>query len=306
MNKKQLQKLAAQRDKLISDLYVSLNASFDTAQNKFMSLFFSDFIDKLQRDENGVILNNVFNRNLMLGVDAMFTAFYKLASPIIVAAVAGGVSKVIDFNEKYYSPLAKEAQLLPIKKRVMSNVTEWLGIDGDKKTAKVNGYLDTIIKNSDFKTKIKDMSLKAVYGQQGWFDTRNNFQQWLQPLPSKGTNDDVGRMKQYYRNYTFDLYSQIDRGTALTYANDLGFEFAVYEGGLIKTSRKFCKEHNGKVFHKTEIQEFKLEEAIPPNYNPFVDLGGYGCRHHLNWIPTSLAFIMRSDAEEYLKKLQVA
>lgn len=306
MNKKQLEKLAKERDKLILALHGSLDSAFDAVQKSFMRLFFSDFVDKLQRDENGVILNNVFNRNLMLSVDMMFTRFYRLSSPIIVAAVAGGVSKVIDFNDKYYSTLSKQAELLPIKKRVMKNVTDWLGIDADKKTAKVNGYLDTIIENSDFKTKIKTMSLKAVYGQQGWFDTRDSFSKWLQPLPSKGNSDDVGKMKQYYRNYTYDLYSQIDRGTALTYANDLGFEFAVYEGGIIKTSRKFCKEHNGKVYHKTEIQEFKLEEAIPPSYNPFVDLGGFGCRHHLNWIPNSLAFVLRSDAEEYLKKIKAA
>lgn len=307
MDRKRLNKLAKERDRLIEDLNLKLDKTFTAAQNLFMRLFFDSFVDKLQRDENGIVLNNAFNRNLMLSVDALFTTFYKQASPVIVAAISGGVSKIIDFNNKYYSPLTDSAKLLPIKDKVMKNVKEWLGVEGDDKTAKRNGYIDTIIQNSDLKTKIKNMSMKAVYGQQGWFELRNEFKDWLEPLPiPNGTGTQMGKLKQYYRNYTYDLYSQIDRGTALTYATDLKFEFAVYEGGLIKTSRKFCKEHNGKVYHKTEIEEFKLEEAIPPNYNPFVDLGGYGCRHHLNWIPNSLAFVMRSDAEEYLKSLKAA
>lgn len=303
MNRKQLNRLARERDKLIDDLNNSLTSTFSKAQNIFTSLFFDSFVDKLQRDENGMILNNAFNRNLMLTVDAIFARFYRQASPIIVAALMGGVSKVIDFNDKYYSTLTKDAKLLPIKEKVMNNVKEWLGLEGEGKYAKVNGYIDTIIQNTDLKTQIKNMSMKSVYGQQGWFAMRDEFKDWIGPVDVPATSD-IGKFKKYYRNYTYDLYSQIDRGTALTYATDLKFEFAVYEGGLIKTSRKFCKEHNGKVYHRSEIEVFKLEEAIPPNYNPFVDLGGYGCRHHLNWIPNALAFIMRSDAEEYLKKIQ--
>jgi len=305
MNRKHINKLARERDRLIEDLNAQMLTSFAKSQSMFTKLFFDGFIDKLQRDDNGIVLNNAFNRNLMLTVDNIFAAFYKQASPIIVTALVGGVSKVIDFNDRYFSTLTKDAKLLPIKEKVMKNVKEWLGIEGDK-TAKRNGYIDTIIQTPDLKVKIKNMAMKSVYGQQGWFSMRDEFAEWLNPIPTRGNSDEYGKLKQYYRNYTYDLYSQIDRGTALTFADELKFEFAVYEGGLIETSRKFCKEHNGKVYHKTEIQEFKLEEAIPPNYNPFVDLGGYGCRHHLNWIPNTLAFFMRSDAEEYLKSLKAA
>jgi len=106
-----------------------------------------------------------------------------------------------------------------------------------------------------------------------------------------------GRMSQYYRNFVYDTYSQVDRATGEVYAEKLGLQFAVYEGGIIKTTRKFCRERNGKVFHRTEIEKFDPKVAKPPNYNPFTDLGGYGCRHHLNWIPEALAYIMRPDAK---------
>ena len=74
----------------------------------------------------------------------------------------------------------------------------------------------------------------------------------------------------------------------------------MFEGGLIETSRPFCKDHNGNVNHKSEIAEFNPEKGKQPDYNPFTDLGGYACRHHLNWIPTALALAMRPEARKFI------
>jgi hypothetical protein len=41
--------------------------------------------------------------------------------------------------------------------------------------------------------------------------------------------------------------------------------------------------------------KFNPTTAKPPNYNPIRDLGGYACRHHLNWIPYELAVMLRPD-----------
>lgn len=304
MNRKEVNRLAKERDKLISNLNFNLDEVVQKAQGTFMRMFIESFIDKLQRDESGTILNNLYNRNLLLSVDRIFKQFYGKSGEILGAAIAGGVSKVIDFNNRYYSNLTGNAKLLPIKNKVLENLKGWLGLD---KSGKVNpnGYLDTIIGNTEFKNYIKNVSMKAVYGQQGWFDTKNNFAEFMGANASREELQEkdkvAGKFAQYFRNYTYDMYSQIDRATAITYADDLGFEFAIYEGGLIKTSREFCKDHNGKVYHKSEIADFKPEKAIPPNYNPFTDLGGYGCRHHLNWIPTALAIALRPDAKDFVK-----
>ena len=41
--------------------------------------------------------------------------------------------------------------------------------------------------------------------------------------------------------------------------------------------------------------EFDPKVAKQPNYNPFTDLGGYGCRHQLRWISLALAKRMRPE-----------
>jgi hypothetical protein len=110
----------------------------------------------------------------------------------------------------------------------------------------------------------------------------------------------MGALEKHHRNFAFDLYSQIDRATSDVIRNDLGFVFAIYEGGLIETSRIFCEEHDGNIYHISEIKDFNPTEAKPPNYNPITDLGGYGCRHHLNWISTAMAKAMGKDVEKYV------
>ena len=295
MTEKDLNKLVKQRDDLIAYVNRNLETKIKDGQRAMLDIFSRGFADLLQTDENGKILNNSFNRNLITSVDKLFSDFGKKNNVEVLASMVAGVNSILDFNNDYYSFGAKPAELLPLKKKVIEQTRGWLGIDGGTTTE--NGYLSTLIKSEIVKNQIKDFALKSVTGQQGWADAKRN----LQTLIDGDKDGSLGALQKYHRNFAYDLFSQVDRATAKTYADDLKFEFAIYEGGLIETSREFCKKHNGNVYHKSEIMEFDPKVAKQPNYNPFTDLGGYGCRHTLNWIPNSLAFIMRPDAKKFVQ-----
>ena len=294
MDRKELQKLFKQRDTLIMQLNAKFEAQVQDSQRDLLRLFMEKFADKLQFDSDKRIINNQYNRTLLLSVDKLFAEYSKANNPLILASLIGGVSNIMDFNAKYYSNLEKQAKLLPIRERVLTNVRGWLGIEDN--ATKANGYLDTLVKSEQVKNQLKQSVMKMVYGQEGWEATRKSLAKLIE-----GDQNKLGALQKYHRNFTYDLYSQIDRATAKTYADDLGFEFAIYEGGLIETSREFCKDHNGNVYHKSEIEDFDPKVAKQPDYNPFTDLGGYGCRHHLNWIPTALALAMRPDASKFIE-----
>lgn len=294
MDRKELQKLFKQRDTLIMQLNAKFEAQVQESQRDLLRLFMEKFADKLQFDSDKRIINNQYNRTLLLSVDKLFAEYSKANNPLILTSLIGGVSNIMDFNAKYYSNLEKQAKLLPIRERVLTNVRGWLGIENN--ATKANGYLDTLVKSEQVKNQLKQSVMKMVYGQEGWEATRKSLAKLIE-----GDQNNLGALQKYHRNFTYDLYSQIDRATAKTYADDLGFEFAIYEGGLIETSREFCKDHNGNVYHKSEIADFDPKVAKQPDYNPFTDLGGYGCRHHLNWIPTALALAMRPDASKFIE-----
>lgn len=291
MDEKKLRKLFRQRDTLIEAVNKALEDKVEENQRSLLRLFMEQITDKLVFNKENRVINNQQNRTLLLGVDNLFAKYIKDSNPQLLSTILGGVMSVLDFNAKYYSNLAEKTKLNPIKDKIKANIGAWLGIDNNKTLA--NGYLDTLVKSEGVKNDLKQSVMKMVYGQEGYESAKKGISRLIE-----GDKDNLGALQKYHRNFTYDLYSQIDRATAKSYADDLKFEFATYEGGIIKTSREFCKERNGKVFHKSEIIKFDPLKAKQPNYNPFTDLGGYGCRHHLNWIPNSLAIAMRPDAKD--------
>lgn len=284
-DRKDVRKYMIRRSDLVDGLISVLERKVEQSQRHLLDLTVSQFVDKLQLTEDGRVRNTLYNKRLLANIDTVFDRFGKTAGVEIARLIAQGVQSVVNFNGEYYKMFTTQAQLLPISATVKEFVQSWLGLT-ERGAVKTNGYLDTLIKDTTVKNQIKDFALRSVIGQKGWMESKNE----LGKIVS-------GRMSQYYRNFVYDTYSQVDRATGEVYAEKLGLQFAVYEGGIIKTTRKFCRERNGKVFHRTEIEKFDPKVAKPPNYNPFTDLGGYGCRHHLNWIPEALAYIMRPDAK---------
>jgi hypothetical protein len=104
--------------------------------------------------------------------------------------------------------------------------------------------------------------------------------------------------RRYYSRWTYDIYSQYQRVAANKVRQKIGLKYAIYQGGLIETSRSFCNSRNGKVFSEKEIASWSsLEWQGKPEtgYDPITDLGGYNCRHRLDWISDELAEIKRPD-----------
>ena len=70
-------------------------------------------------------------------------------------------------------------------------------------------------------------------------------------------------------------------------ADELGLTHYVYYGTIIRDSRDFCVEHVNKVFTEEEARQLWQQEwQGKSGSDPFLDRGGYNCRHH--WQPTSL------------------
>lgn len=107
-------------------------------------------------------------------------------------------------------------------------------------------------------------------------------------------------------NYNFvkvrvqDVFSEYDRRLSNQYANQLGLNYFIYQGGEIKTTRPFCDQLNAKVFTREEGVEISQQdwEGKKPNNNFFTDCGGYNCRHYLDWISYELAVQLRPDIKK--------
>jgi len=113
--------------------------------------------------------------------------------------------------------------------------------------------------------------------------------------------DRLGIIESKFDRESKDTFSRVDRSIGFSVSQDVGIRAAVYQGGLIETSREFCIHRNNQVFTFDEIQSWSdLDFVGKPkgNYNPFTDLGGYNCRHQLDFISDDLAIILRPELKE--------
>lgn len=295
MNKSDINDQAADRETLIHKLERALNSLV----LKYQATLLSDVVevlDELERDEDGVIINNSANTATIGKLDRVLAAVDFRAKAAIINELIKGFSNLISFNRRYFEYLDPSAKVKPVADAVLKDVKTWLGI-GKGNKLKRNGYLDALVGSTVLRNEVKQRTVTAIASRQGWMQTKKDLGQFI-----KGQDGKLGALQKYYRNFTYDTFAQVDRRASESFANRLGYEFAIYAGGLIETSRKFCIEHNGNVYHISEIKAFEPKDSIPPNYDPLTDIGGYGCRHSYNWIPNVLALRLRPDASIFVKK----
>jgi hypothetical protein len=105
----------------------------------------------------------------------------------------------------------------------------------------------------------------------------------------------AGMLERHFQTRSFDLFQAADRAMHKVLADEVGFEHWVYAGTLIETSRDFCVKNLALPFTSAEVEAWrKLPQfAAIIGYDPFLDLGGYNCRHHLSAIS--------AEMYEYLK-----
>lgn len=151
--------------------------------------------------------------------------------------------------------------------------------------------------------KVKAEVLRAIVSGQSLAELKNS-------MDAMGRSTS-GPLADYFNRIAYDLYQQYDRETARQFALRLDLRYAIYQGGIIKTTRLFCELRNDQVFTIDEIKKFGTKhdrwggytnkelgefQGKSEPYNPMLDLGGYNCRHFLDWISSELG--------EYLKTLQ--
>lgn len=202
----------------------------------------------------------------------------------VVKFIIKKVNSLLTLNTKYFNSFVDYAPE-SIEKRATRLTMEKLGYNNVTKKLIKGGYLESLGKNTVTVETISGLINRGIAGKMSLKDFRKNFKDVL--INPAG----LGIPERYFNTKTHDLFQAQDRSINNLYAEDLDLNFAVYSGTLIVTSRSFCKARNGKVYHRSEIASWSdLEwQGKPKVYNPFTDLGGYNCRHHLSWISDDIA-----------------
>jgi len=83
-------------------------------------------------------------------------------------------------------------------------------------------------------------------------------------------------------------------------ADELGLTSFVYYGSIIRDSRDFCVEHANQVFTEEEARALWQQDwQGKSGSDPFLDRGGYNCRHHWQPISTDWGTIKEDGTFDY-------
>jgi len=102
----------------------------------------------------------------------------------------------------------------------------------------------------------------------------------------EGDADTVGRLERATRQIVSDTFALSDRAVTNAVAEQLDVKWYRYVGGLMDTTRPFCKARNGKYFSKAEVESWGVEDwegkmAGTDSKTIFVTACGYNCQHSI-------------------------
>lgn len=168
--------------------------------------------------------------------------------------------------------------------KILENLLNRIGYDG-KKIVK-GGLFDSFAGDFSNLNAVKQEAVKAI---SAGIDM-NAFVKDLR-VRFLGADGKLGMIEGKAYNAIFDIYQQNDRSLTKEMSDLNKIKYFVYQGGLMDTSRPFCIKRNNQVYTKEQIESWKNLEFKGKSkpYNPFIDAGGYNCRHTFDPISEELA-----------------
>jgi len=205
----------------------------------------------------------------------------------MLGTVLDWAGRIFGANEAYFDSFEDVTESITDKARRLT-LQRW-GYDGEKLIP--GGYFESLFNNQSIAQRTASLVNQAINQKMSLKDFQRTFKAVF--VGSVGQ----GMLERYWKTNSFDLYMRLDRQVNLLYADELGLDWAIYSGTLEEDSRAFCIARVNKVFDRAGIEAWKgLEWQGKPKigYDPFTDVGGHNCRHHLSFISDGLAQTLKA------------
>lgn len=227
----------------------------------------------------------------------------------VVVAFGESLLDLVQLNLNYVEAIAPTVDLVALR----APLDDWLrmvyGI-GENGQPLRGGYLNSLLADTTVAQELRLYAYRAQLSGVGLTQYREGLRELV--LDTSEAGGGQGIYQKLYRE-SADQFSQSDRLLQDIVGQKLGWTAALYQGGLIDTSRAWCRVRNGKVFLREEIDRMGTAQDSYGGYtnkqagefsgktNPWdvmVDAGGHGCRHTWNFLPNTAAMNLRPNLKE--------
>lgn len=239
-------------------------------------------------------------------IEQVFAQFNKSEGVQLVTTLAQDMGSIATANYSYFLAFKDELDLSQkdfgkIKGKVDTFLKKRIGLDGN--VVKKDSFLHSVLNDPAVKQKVQREAYVSLMSGEGATAFRKSLKSTV-----LGEQGKLGALEAHYNTFVYDTYNQVDASLQEQYSTELGLEAFVYEGGVISTTREFCRKRNGKCYLKSESKDWINDSTLPKGggaYNPLVNRGKFQCRHSINFVSSRRALRMRDDLELVNGKLQV-
>lgn len=245
---------------------------------------------KLDYDEEGRLVGSGANiASISKAIENAFKQYRSGPQIDIIKNILRSYTSIGSLNQSYFNAaIDDKKQYDAIIQDVEKEMRRRVGIDSSGNLLR-GGFLFNLVNDTGVAAKIHQQAQQGIVSNMSVSD-------YLKTLRVNivGAKDLPGPFTQHYRTFVHDSYMAYDATYGNEVAIELGLDDFIYAGGLIETSRRFCRERDGKTFTRKDTESWINDPFLPKtkaevqsgviNYNPIQDRGRWYCRHHINWI----------------------
>lgn len=230
---------------------------------------------------DGVVQYNEKNAKLLLQLDNYLAKFKQTTSLDSFAKLGQDMLRTTELTTKYYRAMVGgKATVTRIRNR-LNAYRAFVGVD---KAGNVipGSFIDHLAEGGNIRLALSQYIQKSIEGGSDY----KTFVNGMKDLVS-GSDEVDGAYERYVGGYANDAFNAQAQSQDNFFADQLGLNYFVYEGELVKDSRPFCKARHGKTFHRDVLEEWDRMEwqGKIPDVPVIEQRGGYNCRHIIRWIP---------------------
>ncbi len=306
-----------------NDVYPQVNMNEDDAKKRIRAIeklqaVFDNRLASLDKDLLSVLLENadtiLANPKALSRILGSFDNQFHVP---VLQQFGMDLLTIKSLNDAYFigavgetlgGVLVNEALFETVKQRVESYYVERFGITAEGKIVS-NGLFDLFSQDTTVRRQIQQFAYAQKASGIGLDKFKKSLRTFVEGVDTE-TSSARGIFKRHYDVVAYDTYQQADRVAQQAFSAGLGMTAFLYLGGLIESTRPFCKVRNGKCFLLAEIKKMGTSQdsyggysnkatgyfAGKSNpYDPFTNAGGWSCRHTWSAISDGEALRRRGD-----------
>ena len=260
--------------KYLEDSQEELDKYVEMLEKDFFNEYFYEFLSDFRSDEDGIIDLTEHNYSV---VNSIGTVFDDARDSLFDAFLIWFGYKIITgakMNVSYFRSIGVN--------------TRWSEVDFIER--QIGLYKGKIVKGSylhnlGYMGEVRQQIQQYIINSMSQGARLNRMLRDIKPLITS-TKNQRSLFSKYYMKYAYNAISHAINSVGKWIADKNGLDKFLYDGGIIKDSREFCRQRAGQIYTRDEGNEWNDMEwrGKMPDLDFFVQVGGYNCLHHIKWL----------------------